>query len=242
MAKAPDSLEIKTLRSDENVYFCSQLLSMRFPLFFIFLLSVPFFLTAQEEDEWKLVKQQKGIDVYVKTVKESPVKAVKATRLIDCSIASAIAVILDVDNHTKWMYQSKNAQVLKIINDTSWYYYAQSNTPWPAYDRDYVSKIYISRNPDNSISVKGKGIPDFIPEKENIVRLPYSESEWKFTPVGENKTFVELYLIVDVGGSIPPWIINLFVSRGPYQTLLNFSIMVHDKKYQNAVLSDFLSQ
>ena len=215
---------------------------MRFLLFLLSIFVLTSFLTAQEEDGWKLVRQQKGIDVYVKTVKESPIKAVKATKLIDCPIATAVAVILDVDNHTKWMYQSKQAQIIKIINDTSWYYYAQSDTPWPVYDRDYVSKIYIARNPDNSISVKGKGIPDYLPEKENIVRLPLSESEWRFTPIEGDKTFVELYLTVDAGGSIPPWIINLFVSRGPYQTLLNFSIMVHKKKYQDATISDFLPQ
>ena len=213
-------------------------LSFLFPL----VLFYPLLLLSQNEEEWKLIRQQKGIDVYVKTIKESPLKAVKATKLINCNVAAAVAVILDVDNHTKWMYQSKNACILQKINDTSWYYYAQSDTPWPAYDRDYVSKITITRNTDKSICVTGKGIPDFIPEKENIVRLPFSESEWRFTSIDGDKTYVELYLSVDVGGSIPPWIINLFISRGPYQTLLNFSIMVHGKKYRNAKLTSFLPE
>jgi hypothetical protein len=228
--------------NNENAYICCQLKGMRIPFFFIFLIILPFLLFGQKENEWKLIKQQKGIDVYSKTIKQSPIKAVKATKLVNCSLASAVAVILDVDSHTKWMYQSKNARILKMVNDTTWYYYAQSDTPWPAYDRDYVSIITITRNPDGSISVSGKGIPDYIPEKENIVRLPYSESLWKFTAVNENNTFVELYLSVDVGGTIPPWIINLFISKGPYQTLLNFSIIVHDKKYQNSRLPDFLLQ
>ena len=206
-----------------------------------YLLLLPVFLVSQTENKWKLIKQQKGIDVYVKTISESPVNAVKATMVIDRPVASALAVILDVENHPSWMYQCNKAEVLQQISDSLWYYYAQTKTPWPAYDRDYVSKIVMHRH-DNTIEITGNGVPDFIPEKPNYVRLPFSFSQWKFTPVGKNKTFVELELSVDVGGSVPPWIINLFISRGPYQTLLNFSIMIHNKKYVNTSLPDFISQ
>jgi len=214
---------------------------MKFTPFLFYIFLMPSLLVSQTEDEWKLVKQQKGIDVYVKTVPQSPVNAVKATMVVNCPIASAVAVILDVENHSKWMYQSKNAEVLQKISDTSWYYYAQTKAPWPAYDRDYVSRIVLHKV-GNAMEVTGNGIPDYIPEKKDYVRLPYSYSQWKFTPHGNNKTFVELKLSVDVGGNLPPWIINLFISRGPYQTLLNFSIMVHDKKYRNANFSDFVAK
>ena len=208
---------------------------MRISFFFLFFFSSGL-LFSQSDEGWKLVKQQKGIDVYVKSIPESPLNAVKATTTLDCPIASAVVAILDVSNHTKWMYQCKNARLLKMINDSSWYYYAQSKTPWPVQDRDYVSKIVARKCSNNSISVKGEGIPDYLPEKKDIIRLPYSRSEWKFTALEPDKVYVELYLSVDVGGSVPPWLLNLFISRGPFQTMLNFSIMVHDKKYQDATL------
>jgi len=208
---------------------------MRISFFFFFFFS-SWLLFSQSDEGWKLVKQQKGIDVYVKSIPESPVNAVKATTTLDCSITSAVAAILDVPNHSRWMYQCNNAKVLKMINDSTWYYYAQSSTPWPVLDRDYVSKIVARKTSNNSISVAGKGIPDYLPEKKDIIRLPYSESEWKFTSLDPDEVYVELFLSVDVGGSVPPWLLNLFISRGPYQTMLNFSIMVHDKKYRDATL------
>ncbi len=212
---------------------------MRISFFFFFFFS-SWLLFSQSEEGWKLVKQQKGIDVYVKSISKSPVNAVKATTTLDCSMASAIEAILDVSNHTKWMYQCKNAKVLSVDNDSTWYYYAQSRTPWPVLDRDYVSKIVARKNSSNSIIIHGFGVPDYIPEKKDIIRLPYSESEWKFTSLGSNQVYVELYLSVDVGGTVPPWLLNLFISRGPYQTMLNFSIMVHNKKYYDASLPAFL--
>ena len=206
---------------------------------FLFILFFSFqSLFSQDDDGWKLVKQQKGIDVYVKPIPETPVNAIKATKIVHCNIASAIALLLDVENHTKWMYQCKKAKVVKKVNDSTWYYYAQSDTPWPVLDRDYISKIVIKRNSKNSISVVGRGIPDFLPEVKDVVRLPYSYSEWRFTSLEPDKIYAELLLSVDVGGSVPAWLLNLFASRGPYQTMLNFSIRVHDKKYQNATLPD----
>ncbi len=207
-------------------------------LFLIFFSSAMLF--SQSDEKWRLVKQQKGIDVYVKSIPQSPVNAVKATKIVNCSLASAVATLLDVPNHHKWMYQCKMAKIVKKVNDSTWYYYAQSSTPWPVLDRDYISKIVLTKSEPNSISIIGTGIPDFIPEEKDIIRLPYSVSEWKFTMLEPNKIYCELYLSVDVGGSVPPWLLNLFVSRGPYLTLLNFSIMVQNKKYQKATLPEYL--
>ncbi len=208
-----------------------------FIVFFIFFTDL---LYSQGDSGWKIVRQQKGIDVYVKPIAESPVNAVKATKIIDCSMATALTALLDVSNHANWMYQCKNAEVIKKINDTTWYYYAQSSTPWPVLDRDYVSKIVVRKKNKNSISVVGVGIPDYLPEKADIVRLPYSLSEWKFTSLGPQKIYSELFLSVNAGGSVPAWLLNLFISKGPYQTMLNFSKIVHNKKYANATLPEYL--
>lgn len=203
-------------------------------------ISFSLLLFSQNDSGWSLVKQQKGIDVYVKKIPESPINAVKAAKIINCSLASAVAVLLDVANHHKWMYQCKIAEVVNRVNDSTWFYYAHTSTPWPVLNRDYVSKIVIKKNDANSISIIGMGAPDYLPEKEDVIRLPYSVSEWKFTTIGPKKIYAELYLSIDVGGTVPAWLLNLFISRGPYQTILNFSNRVHDKKYQNTTLPYYI--
>lgn len=217
---------------------------MRIPFLFLYFTLMPLFLFSDGDGdmEWKLVKQQKGISVYIRSVPETPINAIKATTTVNCEMATALAVILDAENHSNWMYQSKTAEVIEQISDTSWYYYAQTRTPWPAFDRDFVSKISVHRNNDKSISVIGVGIPDHIPEKENIVRLPYSLSEWRFTSLRPGTTCVELYLSVDIGGNLPTWIINMFITRGPSQTLINFSAEVKKEKYRNVNMSDIFPE
>ena len=215
---------------------------MRITLLFIYFSIIPLILLSQEEKEWRLVKQQRGIDVYVKSVPESPINAVKASVVVDCSIGIAYAVVVDAKNHPLWMYQYKQAKILNNISDTSWYYYAQSKTPWPVVDRDFVSFTYVTKSGENSISIIGKGVPDYIPQRDDCIRLPFSFSEWKLTSLPSGKTYAELYLSVDVGGTVPPWLLNLFISRGPYQTLVNYSVMVHNKKYRDAKLPTFLTE
>jgi len=215
---------------------------MRITLLFIYFSFIPLILLSQEEKEWKLVKQQRGIDVYVKSVPESPVNAVKASVVVDCSISIAYAVVVDAKNHPLWMYQCKQAKILNKISDTSWYYYGQSKTPWPVADRDFASYTYVSKNGENSIIVIGKGVPDYVPQRDGYIRLPFAFSEWKLTSLASGKTYAELFLTVDVGGIVPPWLLNLFISRGPYQTLYNFSRVVHNKKYCHAKLPAFLTE
>jgi len=212
---------------------------MRIYFFFFFFFSSTL-LFSQSDEGWKLVKQQKGIDVYVKSISESPLNAVKATTTLNCSVASAVATVLDVSSHPKWIYQCKHVKVLKMTSDSTWYYYAQSSTPWPVLDRDYVAKVVVRKSNNNSIIINGYGVPDYVPEKKDIIRLPYSVSEWKFTSLEPDKVYVQLFLSVDIGGVVPPWLLNLFISRGPYQTILNYSVMVHDKKYRDATLPIYL--
>ena len=68
---------------------------MRITLLFIYFSFIPLVLLSQEEKGWKLVKQQRGIDVYVKSVPESPINAVKASVVVDCPISIAYAVVID---------------------------------------------------------------------------------------------------------------------------------------------------
>jgi hypothetical protein len=57
-----------------------------------------------------------------------------------------------------------------------------------------------------------------VPVKQGIVRVTKFEGKWTIIPLGKNLIKVEYVLRVDPGGSIPAWLINLFSTRGPYES------------------------
>jgi hypothetical protein len=79
-------------------------------------------------------------------------------------------------------------------------------------------------------------IPNYIPVKEDIVRVPVSKAIWKVTPSGAGRIYIDYQLQVDVGGNVPSWIFNMFISRGPYESFKNLKEEIHLNKYTTTIL------
>ena len=50
--------------------------------------------------------------------------------------------------------------------------------------------------------------------------MPSGKGKWVFTPLENGKTQVYHQFGGDPGGSIPAWIVNMFLVDGPYKTML----------------------
>jgi hypothetical protein len=61
-------------------------------------------------------------------------------------------------------------------------------------------------------------VPKAIPEKKNIIRIPYLSSWWDVKYDGRNTLRIVYFLEVDPGGAVPAWITNMFAAKGPYET------------------------
>ena len=89
-------------------------------------------------------------------------------------------------------------------------------------NRDIVNHInvYWSDGGDTATLVID-GVPDYIPEKKGIVRMPRSNGVWNVYQVDKQIVKIEYTYGGDFGGSIPSWIINLFIVDSPHKTLIN---------------------
>ncbi len=208
----------------------AELFTMQRYFFILFLLFFFYQGNGQQAGRsWEMVKDQKGIKVYTSKKSNTPLKRVKVSAIIDAPLGVVYSVLTDVANHHKWMYQVYHSEILKKVNDTAWYYYAISNSPWPVDDRDYVSFTKVKIDSINgNIAVTSRGVPDYIPQMEGIVRLPYSYSQWIFKALDKDHTYAELKIEVDIGGKVPAWLLNMFITRGPYFTMMRFSKQVKE--------------
>ena len=66
-----------------------------------------------------------------------------------------------------------------------------------------------------------EAVPNYIPGKEDFIRLKTAKGSWEITPLKDNKTQIKYQVMADPEGSLPPMIINMFIVDGPYTTLQN---------------------
>lgn len=201
-------------------------------LVFIFFINIDF-ISAQTD--WKLRKNENGILVYTRDIQGSDFKEIKTTTNFKTSLSSLVGLLTDVNSHTLWIYKCKQSKLIKTVSSSEFYYYMETAVPWPASNRDGVIRFkYTQDSVTKVVTVKSQNIPNVLPELDGIVRVPKASAQWIFTPKDDGTVDGEYQLNLDPGGSVPAWIINMFVVDGPYESLTNMKKLLDKNKYENA--------
>ncbi len=197
----------------------------------IIIFFLPWSLRAQEN--WSLEKDKDDIRVFSKQPEHSKFKEVKVECVIYGTISELIAVIFDIENHVHWVYNTKSAHIIKRISDSELYFYTEISTPWPFRNRDAIAHIKTFRDSlTNKIWVESNSVPDYIPQKEELVRIPRSKVIWTISSLDKHAVEVTYYMEADPGGSIPPWLINMFVSKGPFESFTKLKERIKLPQYK----------
>lgn len=194
-------------------------------------------IEAIAQHEWKLNTHKDGIKVFTSLPDTSPFKAVKTIGNVETTMSQLAMVLMDVSNTEDWVYGAKNPKLLKQFTPTDLIYYAEAALPWPMSNRDFIIRITMTQDPTSKVvTMVTENMPKYVPEKKGIVRIQRSSGIWKLTPVEKGLIKVEYTLQVDPGGLIPAWLVNLFASTGPYQSLKALRNEVKLAKYQHVKL------
>jgi START domain-containing protein len=174
------------------------------------------------QQECVLKKDKDNIKVYSCTSADSKYRAVRADFELDASIAEYMAVVLDVDSYQAWHYRAVNPRLLKRLNDTELIYYTQISAPWPVSNRDMILHLKLQMNEQrDALTVTLESIADYLPEVNDVVRIPKSYSTMTLTANQNSGLNVEYFIQVDPGGQIPAWVVNLVSTQAPYETFRN---------------------
>jgi len=189
-------------------------------------------------DEWELKKDHSGIKVYYRDSDKSDIKELRIVTEMDASLSAIMSLLYDVDLYTKWVYSCSESYIAKQLDQKELYYYSKMDFPWPLSDRDLIAHSSIQQDPKTGkIISSSKAVPKFLPENEGVVRLKTMQVRWELTPKQDGSVHVEYYLYSDPGGSIPAWVVNLGLDRGPVQSLLKFKSLLQEEKYKKAQLA-----
>lgn len=190
--------------------------------FTFFLFGYFLILSVSGQPDCDLRKSQDSIFVYACKTTDSNLKSIQAKFIVETTPSILAGHLLDVDHYASWQYRMIRTKVLKRVNERQVIYWGEVQAPWPISNRDLVVTLSIEQDIETKVmKFSIITLPNYYPEKSGIVRVPLSEGHWVVTPVGKNKLEVDYTFLVNPGGAIPGWLINLTIAEGPYQTFKN---------------------
>lgn len=174
----------------------------------------------QTQIDWKIKRDEKGVKVFTISKSGSTFHQVMVETQFKNEPSNIVQGILKVQDYTKWIYQCSNSQLISKVNDTVFIYRHVTDAPWPIEDRDHISKVTVSRLPKGMISITSKMVFGY-PEYPDCIRLKHTESTWHLTPMANGGTLLNYQLSFDPGGTVPTWLVDIFIADGPYNTFIN---------------------
>ncbi len=175
------------------------------------------FSTINGQSEWKLEKSGKGINVYTRSIPETSIKEFKAEMLIKASMKDLEQALQQVEHHPEWMAGVEFTDILNIEPEILQY---NLHLPFPFSDRYVVLSCKTQSDAGSyRLSLQHSDYPPG--EVGDKVEIEFIKGYWLFTKVNEHTTSVVYQFVTDPGGSLPDWLVNSFIVRNPYKTLIN---------------------
>jgi hypothetical protein len=174
-----------------------------------------------QSGEWELKKNSSGIRIYAQSRPGSDIKALKAEFELQGNVAQLARFLSDISRQKDWVYSTVSSRLVRRTGDHSLIYYSEKHMPWPLSNRDVVIEMkWALDTVAGTLEVHARSIGGHVSEKKGIVRVPSSTVSWKVQTVGPNMLGVEYLAQADPGGTIPAWVINMFLTKGPYETFV----------------------
>jgi len=184
--------------------------------------------------EWKLKKESGALKIYTAAIENSDYKAVRVSCTVKGKFSQVIAVLFDIDRQKEWVFNDKSSKLLKRVQSNELIYYSEVNVPWPCTNRDFIAHLKVTQPSANTVTIASHAEPTFIPEKNGIVRVKASSAQWTMTAIGNGQIKIDYIVQFDPAGSVPAWLTNMFVTKGPYETFSQLQGRMNMPAYQKA--------
>lgn len=195
------------------------------------------FIVTSAQNNWVQKGNKDGILIYTRNAPDSKIKAIKVECTLQVTLPQLVFIILDIDASKKWIYSTKSATTIKQVSPQELFYYSELDMPWPVTNRDFIAHIKVTQDAATKIvTVDAENVPGFVPVKPNIIRVKQSVGKWVLVPAGPNAVKVEYTLLTDPGGSLPAWLVNMFITKGPYESFSKLKEHIKGGAHANAKL------
>lgn len=190
---------------------------------------------SQISTKWEMIKERRGVEIFSGDIAGSNVVAFRGVSTINASMEKVVSVIYDVSRIKEWMSDLKSSRVLEKKSKFQKIEYNRTSAPWPISDRDFVYSVDFKVDSENKtidIQIENATHAD-APEVPEVVRGELLSSRYFLKSIEDGlKTYIEVEILADPKGSIPKWVVNLFQSAWPLNTITGISKIATEENYQ----------
>lgn len=183
----------------------------------IWIVTISAFVRGQSE--WQLVKDNQGIQVFVRTNDTTKYKEFKAQMEIPAHLEEVLNVIWDGDHLYQWHYQTTESKLIKKINNTQQIVYMRNDLPWPLQDREVYTLMKLYQPTSHIFKIDLLPAAGTFIQQNKTIQIKNFKGHW-YLEQSPKGTIVIQEMQGDPGGSIPPFLFNIFLTNGPFSTFL----------------------
>jgi hypothetical protein len=160
---------------------------------------------------------------------------------VKSTLAGVVKLFNDVPSFPLWAYKCKASKLLKRVSSTEYYAYCLYSVPWPADDRDEIAHSVTSQDSVTKvITIKRNGQKAFIPEIEGIVRIESVNATITINPLNNGEVQITFQVLMDPGGMVPAFIMNMFIANAPFNSFMNFKKILSQAGYYNYLSKEII--
>ncbi|MBD2858565.1 START domain-containing protein [Spongiibacter sp. KMU-158] len=192
---------------------------------------------------WELAKDSKGIQVYLREVPNSPVKAFRGEVEIDAGVLQILGALDDTPAFTEWMHNCAKSELIHKYSLVDRQQYMVIDFPWPTTDRDMIirnkisydleqgyARIDLSAFDEAELPAEAKAK---MPGKSKFRRVSELTGFFELQQLSPEKTRVVYQLHMDPAGSVPSGIVNMMLVDNPFNSLQGLRERAPLAKYQD---------
>ncbi|MCO5247804.1 MAG: START domain-containing protein [Chitinophagales bacterium] len=179
----------------------------------------PYLMSAQ--NTWTLEKDKDGIQIFNRKMDGTKLKEYKGVMKIKASVDDVVKVLTNYKMHDRFIYKAKQGSVeLLKKNRNEFYTYMIISTPWPAANRDIVTRYYLKpKSKDGSVIIEVSSVEGMKPVQSKIVRVEDMKGYWKIQDLSNGYVEVTHQAYSKPGGSVPEGMANSASVSAPFDML-----------------------
>ena len=184
-----------------------------------FVISILFgflFFTSTAQD-WRLKKDQNGIQIYTRSLPKSNFKEYKATAQINASLDTILDELWNAPQYKDGCAPGVSYSLGNYSHNAR-IFYAKKELPWPIKDRDIITLLTFHRISDKKVKLTLESLPDQLPELPKTIRIKELMGHWLLEALPNNTVRVTQQLYVNPEGNLPAVVTNSLLVKGPFKT------------------------
>lgn len=180
-----------------------------------------FCLYSSAQDDWVLKKDKDDIVIYTRESADSPLKEYRASAIIKSPLPDVFRFLTDLNYRPAWVIKCAGLEIIDTLEEGGILYHTSYDIPWPLSDRDLVVVADIFYDKENRKARLLTNISDTEhPLQEGMVRMTRYKEDVFLEEIDSLHTEFKAEGFVDPGGSVPAWVVNMFLIDGIHDSVI----------------------